>query len=601
MTLSNLLVRRLVRAGLLLVFLAALPGVPAAATVLADLSPSVLSKIDPRVLAQTANGGQAEFLVVLADQADLSGAAALPTKLEKGRYVFHTLLAMAHSTQAPLLAWLQAQHAEYRSYAIVNMLWVKGDARLAQALAARADVAKLEANPLVHGAQAAPRLSNSPAGAPAPAGIEPNVTYIHADQLWTLGFKGQGIVIGSGDTGVQWDHPALKPHYRGWNGSSADHNDNWHDSIHDSSSGSCGFDSPAPCDDFGHGTHTTGTAIGDDGSGNQIGVAPGAQWIGCRNMDQGIGTPARYIECFEFFLAPYPLTGTVADGTPDLAPDVTTNSWTCPISEGCSADIPNVLRAAIQAQQAAGILTVVAAGNDGPDCSSVAEPPSIYGEAYTVGALQTGSDSIAFFSGRGPVTFDGSSRRKPDISAPGTNVRSSVRGNGYGNLSGTSMATPAVAGAVALLWSALPALRGQMSMTEQILNDSAVPLDSTVCGSTGWPNNTFGYGRLDVKAAYDLAGLLAGAVTGTVSSSLGGQISGAKVRLDENLLNYVATTSPAGLYNLSLLSGTYTVTASAFGYLPFSVGGMSLPAGITTTLPLTLTPAINYFLPFVAN
>ena len=145
--LSNRLFRRLAQLGLVLALLAALPGVPAVATVLASLPPSVLSKIDPQVLAQTANGGQADFLVVLADQADLSGAAALPTKIEKGRYVFHALLAKAQSTQAPLLAWLQARHAEYRAYAIVNMLWVKGDAHLAQALAARADVAKLEANP----------------------------------------------------------------------------------------------------------------------------------------------------------------------------------------------------------------------------------------------------------------------------------------------------------------------------------------------------------------------------------------------------------------------------------------------------------------------
>ena len=293
--------------------------------------PSVMSKIDPRVLAQTAAGGQAEFLVVLADQADLSGAAGLPTKIEKGRYVTHALLAKAQGTQGPLIAWLRAQPAQYQAYYIVNMVWVKGGASLVQALAARPDVSGIQANPLVQGAQTVPQWAPASGTAPEPAGIEPNVSYVHANQLWTLGFTGQGMVIGSGDTGVQWDHPALKPHYRGWNGSSADHNFNWHDSIHDSSGNPCGNDSPAPCDDYGHGTHTTGTAVGDDGGGNQIGVAPGAKWIGCRNMDQGVGTPARYIECFQFFLAPYPITGTVADGNPDLAPDVTTNSWTCPL------------------------------------------------------------------------------------------------------------------------------------------------------------------------------------------------------------------------------------------------------------------------------
>ena len=113
----------------------------------------------------------------------------------------------------------------------------------------------------------------------------------------------------------RWTHNALKPHYRGWDGVTADHNYNWHDSIHDSVGNPCGNDSPFPCDDNGHGTHTIGTAIGDDGMGNQIGMAPGAKWIGCRNMDQGDGTPARYIECMEFFLAPYPVGGDPSQAT----------------------------------------------------------------------------------------------------------------------------------------------------------------------------------------------------------------------------------------------------------------------------------------------
>ena len=124
------------------------------------------------------------------------------------------------------------------------------------------------------------------------------------------------MVVASADTGVRWTHDALKPHYRGWDGVNANHNFNWHDSIHDSVGNPCGNDSQEPCDDFFHGSHTTGTAIGDDGGANQIGMAPGARWIACRNMDQGTGTPARYIECMEFFLAPYPLNCTPAEGDP---------------------------------------------------------------------------------------------------------------------------------------------------------------------------------------------------------------------------------------------------------------------------------------------
>src|SRR2546430_14358629 len=100
-------------------------------------------------------------------------------------------------------------------------------------------------------------------------------------------------------------------------------------------------------------------------------MAPGAKWIGCRNMDRGAGTPARYIECMQFFLAPYPVGG--GQGDPTLAPDVTINSWGCPPSEGCSA---NTLQAAVEAQAAAGIMMVVAAGNSGSNCSTVTDPPS---------------------------------------------------------------------------------------------------------------------------------------------------------------------------------------------------------------------------------
>jgi len=465
-------------------------------------SKDVLSKIDSWVLAEAAAKGDVEFLVILADQADLSPAEALHTKEEKGWFVYRSLFGKAQTTQKPILNWLKANSIEHRSYYIVNMIWVKGSLDIAASLAARADVRRIEGNPVINNKLAKESLQGKEVPA-ALSSIEPGITQTNAPVVWALGFTGQGIVVGAEDTGYRWDHTALKPHYRGWNGSTADHNFNWHDSIH-SGGGSCGANSSVPCDDNGHGTHTVGTAIGDDGTGNQIGMAPGAKWIGCRNMDQGNGTPATYMECFEFFLAPYPLGGTPAQGDPTRAPDVTTNSWTCPPSEGCSA---STLQAAVAAQRAAGIVTVVAAGNSGPSCSTVIDPPSIYSESFTVGALNTGLDEIATFSSRGPVTVDGSNRRKPDIAAPGTNTRSSYRTSttAYASLSGTSMATPHVAGAVALVLSVDPSLRGQVSVVEDILKDGAFDISSTLCSSSGVPNNVVGYGRLDAKAAADIA------------------------------------------------------------------------------------------------
>jgi len=157
----------------------------------------------------------------------------------------------------------------------------------------------------------------------------------------------------------------------------------------------------------------------------------------------------------------------------------------------------------VEAQAAAGIMMVAGAGNDGPACSTIMYPPAIYAASYTVGALNTGQDVIADFSSRGPVTIDGSNRIKPDISAPGTGTRSSYNtsDNAYTTLSGTSMATPHIAGAMTLLWCARPELRHNISGSRTVLNDAAHFIAYKLCGSAGPPNNVTGWGRVDVLAA----------------------------------------------------------------------------------------------------
>jgi len=461
--------------------------------------PAAAQKIAPWVIEHTANDQQAEFFVVLADQADLSHADSLQTKADKGRYVYETLLNRSHATQGPILRWLREQGLKHRSFYVVNGILVNGTREHAEALAVRPDVARIEGNPLIH--NNLPELRPAVEAPPYlrhPETIEPGISYTNAPQVWALGFTGQGIVVGSLDSGVRWTHNALKPHYRGWDGQNADHDYNWHDSVHDSVGNPCGNDSLFPCDDVTHGSHTTGTAVGDDGNGNQIGMAPGAKWIACRGLDEGDGTPARYIECMEWFLAPYPIGG--GQGDPSKAPDITINSWFCSPEEGCS---PDTLQAAVEAQRAAGIMMVACAANDGPNCSTIDDPPAIYEAAYTVGALVTGTDMIADFSNRGPVTIDGSGRIKPDITAPGTGTRScsNIDDNSYTTGTGTSMATPHIAGAMALLWSAIPSLRHQISASRDALNNSAVHIASTQCGTAGPPNNVYGWGRVDILAA----------------------------------------------------------------------------------------------------
>jgi subtilisin family serine protease len=526
-------------------------------------------KIDRWVIERTAAGQEAEFLVMLTARADLRGADRLPTKAARGRYVYETLRAHAQRTQAPLSAWLTQRGVEYRSFYIVNAIWVKADRDTALALAARSDVARLDGNPLIFNDRAQPE---TPIGLPPERAesIAPGIAYVRAPQVWDLGFTGQGIVVGGQDTGYRWDHEALKAQYRGWDGITVTHDYNWHDSIH-SGGGSCGANSPAPCDDYGHGTHTMGTVVGDNGADYQIGMAPGAQWIGCRNMNVGYGTPATYLECFEFFLAPYPITGTVAQGDPSKAPDITNNSWSCPASEGCNAAS---LLEAVQVQRAAGIMTVVSASNHPGTCSSIVDPPGIYAEAYTVGALNTGTDTRASFSNRGPVTVDGSGRRKPDITAPGTGTLSSTRTNTdtYGSMSGTSMAAPHVAGAVALLWSARPELKNQITATEQLLNEAAVPIFSTECDSSGWPNNSFGYGRLDILAA-----LLGVAVSPDLSGSAE---PGSNVTYTVWLTNTGVTTDS---YAITLGPAKWPTTIALAETTSLAAG-----TGLSTTITITV-------------
>ncbi len=447
-------------------------------------------KVDPWVLESGRSAQDAEFLIVLEQQADVSGAARLRGQEAKGRYVFEQLRATAARTQPAVLQALAAREIEHRPFYVANMIWARGDLDDVRALASRSDVARLSANPTVRldVATVAPEPAINGA---CPPTIEASLTHVGAPDLWALGFDGSGIVVAGQDTGYDWDHEALKSKYLGWDGANAVHDYHWHDAIH-SGGGVCGADSVEPCDDNGHGTHTMGTMVGSTAT-STVGMAPGARWIGCRNMDRGNGTPATYTECFQFFLAPTDSAGNNPD--PGRAPQVINNSWGCPPSEGCTD--PNVLRTVVENLRAAGIVVVVSAGNSGSSCESVNTAAAIYDASFTVGSSQI-SDSISSFSSRGPVTIDGSDRIKPDITAPGSSICSSFPGDSYGTISGTSMAGPHVAGLVALVLDAGPCLIGDPDGVEAHIIASATPTTSgQTCGGLSGsvvPNNTFGHG-----------------------------------------------------------------------------------------------------------
>lgn len=417
--------------------------------------------------------------------------------------VVQQLQAQAMASQQALRAELAAAGIDSRSLWIDNSLALRADRATLQRLAADPRVIAVVSDAARSGTL--PKLSTGKQA--SSDAVEPNLAALNVPAAWALGARGAGITIAGQDTGVDWRHPALQARYRGVDGNAVDHDYHWFDGLRAAINGGanpCGVASREPCDDNGHGSHTVGTTVGDGGPGARIGVAPEADWIACRNMDRGVGRPSTYLACFQFFLAPTDVDGNTP--RPELAPHLTVNSWGCPPGpppggEDCRAD---TFDAAMAAMEAAGILSVVAAGNGNAFCGSIAVPPSTHPAALVVAATDN-AGSIAPFSLWGPVQFNGQTVLKPDLAAPGVAVRSSLPGNRYGNASGTSMATPAVSGVAALMLGANPLLIGQPAEVRALLSGSAVPtLHIATCGSYGGqqsPNAVFGHGRVDALAA----------------------------------------------------------------------------------------------------
>jgi subtilisin family serine protease len=580
---------RAVLSGMVLVLLFTVGG----AALAQDLPPGVGGvEVQGEVLQMLAEEGRADFILVMAEQADLSAAYEMDWDT-RGWYVYHTLKETAARTQAPVIAALEAAGVRYESFFAGNEIYVYDGSRavLNQALVA-GEIQEVRAP--VEITLTTPRFELVQPG-PAPQ-IQTQATAwgivdARAPDFWAqFGLRGEGVRVASIDTGAQWDHPALREAYACKDNPSSPAC--WRDPTNTCSAG-------LPCDNHGHGTHTIGTMVGSDSPTVQhrVGMAPGAQWIACKGCSERGCSSVHLLACADWLLAP--------GGNPANRPQVVNNSWGG--NFGYDLSIANVLKA----WRDAGILPVFSAGNSGSACSTLLSPAA-YPEALAVGAYSNDNmwyngylhryREIAIFSSRGPSAIGDQPYTKPNLSAPGISIISSVPTNGWGYGSGTSMSAPHVAGAAALLYACAPALRGNMSATFELLQQTAdPPIFSGTCGDPGdgVSNFTYGYGYLNVLRAGQAVCPI-GQVQGNVRAlSTSQPIPNSRVILSWIGVPRQVVADTSGFFQTSVVAQTYQVTAWAEGYCA-ATRQVSVSQGDTATVDLSLIECPNrLFLPSI--
>ncbi|MFJ7727821.1 S8 family serine peptidase [Neobacillus sp. NPDC097160] len=528
-----------------------------------DSQTAAKEKVSNRLLADFKKDDKVTFLVKFNEKADTAKAikrtkaiakqeklTAIKEKFIQRSAVVSELKATAHEEQQNVLKYLnQEVHKgnveSFKPFFIVNGMAVTATKEVAEKIAAFSEVEKVLPNET---RQLFVSTSKEESPNSNLANVEWNVERVGAPALWEKGIDGTGVVVASIDTGVQWDHPALKEKYRGYNAETGEvnHDFNWFDAT---------AGQAVPYDDLGHGTHVTGTMVGSEPDGtNKIGIAPGAKWIAVKAFSETSGSDANLLAAAEWILAPTDANGNTRV---DMAPDIVNNSW------GGGPGLDEWYRDVVREWRNAGIFPTFAAGNTGMTNNggpgSVANPAN-YPESFAVGATDS-NDIVGDFSLRGPSPYD---EIKPDISAPGANIRSSVPRSDYeGGWNGSSMAAPAVSAVVALLHEVNASL--SVDEIENILLKTAKPLTDKDYPES--PNDGYGYGLVNafnaVSSIIEGLGTLEGKVVQTLEDSdlpIRGKVSVLETR------QYVNTNPENGSYKLPHASGKYTVQAEAYGY-----------------------------------
>jgi len=550
------LVRWIALAGLLLMTSAALAG---------TISPRLQAEMD-----RTDRNTPISVIVNLADQVpiellnqDLKASHA--TLQERHRQVITALQAAAARSQGPVRQMLDEEMRAgnvlgYTCYWISNLVVVQARSAAILRIAARSDIDVVEPNftvsliePIGH-----PEINDQEIGDGRPIGVPPGIRAIKAPQCWRqLGYTGLGRLIGGMDTGVMGTHPALQTRWRGYQGQHP-WQECWLDLL--------GTGTTTPNDGYGHGTHTMGTMTGLAPS-ESIGVAPGAKWIACNAINQGVSQEfdQDVITGFQWFADPDGNPNTLSD-----VPDVVQNSWG--VNEGFPqtppyTDCDSRWWAVLDNLSAAGVVVTWSAGNEGSGAGSLRSPAdraTTTREAFSVGAVDATNYSwpypIADFSSRGPsgCNVPAPQKIKPEVAAPGVSVYSAYNDGGYTNMDGTSMAGPHVAGIVALIRQANPNL--DVDTIKDILMQTA--RDE---GATG-EDNSYGWGFVDAYAACQAATVGFGHLDGHITNAswMGTPLPGARL----TILNTGAQwqTDANGYYNGALAPGSYSIAASMDGF-----------------------------------